>query len=370
MPTRRTAIKQALGGALLLPYAIACDPTDATSQTGPNPRVRRSVTALSAAERQQYVDGVLALKATQSPFDPSLSYYDQFVSFHREAVRYARVTLGYAVAHETPAFLPWHRKMMLLFENAIRSVGFPDFTLPYWDWTDPESEAVMFSDDFMGPLVGDAGDNHAVNEGPFRKGRFPLNVTPMPIGSMDDASQSPFNFLTRGPKTIDLPSREEVDDLMALTRYSAPPYDNSVDYSQSFNNTLLGIPNQPGMSTFMHSAVHVYVGGSWSGTYSDAAFNQHEITYYGSMAVLDASPNDPVFFLHHCNVDRLWAEWEAIRGNLYEPESGYNRYYNIDDEFYPFHEFEDDGPMTATGLTPRSMLDIEPLGFTYDTLVN
>ena len=21
------------------------------------------------------------------------------------------------------------------------------------------------------------------------------------------------------------------------------------------------------------------------------------------------SPNDPVFFLHHCNVDRLWAQW-------------------------------------------------------------
>lgn len=23
------------------------------------------------------------------------------------------------------------------------------------------------------------------------------------------------------------------------------------------------------------------------------------------------SPSDPLFFLHHANVDRLWAEWEA-----------------------------------------------------------
>lgn len=22
------------------------------------------------------------------------------------------------------------------------------------------------------------------------------------------------------------------------------------------------------------------------------------------------SPNDPVFFLHHCNVDRLWWQWQ------------------------------------------------------------
>ena len=24
-----------------------------------------------------------------------------------------------------------------------------------------------------------------------------------------------------------------------------------------------------------------------------------------------ASPNDPVFFLHHCNIDRIWAAWQA-----------------------------------------------------------
>jgi len=23
------------------------------------------------------------------------------------------------------------------------------------------------------------------------------------------------------------------------------------------------------------------------------------------------SPNDPLFFLNHCNVDRLWANWQA-----------------------------------------------------------
>ena len=27
------------------------------------------------------------------------------------------------------------------------------------------------------------------------------------------------------------------------------------------------------------------------------------------------SPNDPVFFLHHCNVDRLWARWQYAHPN-------------------------------------------------------
>lgn len=369
MLNRRSFIKKS--SALLLPFTIAGSNIFASrsNSNSQDVRIRRSVKSLSASERRQYVDGALALKSTQSPFEPSLSYYDNLVAFHREAVRYGRVNLGYAAAHETPAFLPWHRKLMLLIEDAIREVAYPDFTLPYWDWTDPESEEVVFSDDFMGPLIGDSNDNYAVKTGHFRKGEYTLNITPIPLGDTAAGSQCPFDFLTRGPKEVPLPTSEEVDDMMALTRYSAPPYDNSIDYSKSFNNTLLGIPNEPDMDSFLHSVVHEYVGGTWEGTYHDAGWNQYDITYYGSMKVLDASPNDPVFFLHHCNVDRLWAEWERENGNQYEPESGSRLYFNKDDQFYPFLRYADVSQMSAYGLTPGSMLDIEPLNFTYDTLV-
>jgi tyrosinase len=27
------------------------------------------------------------------------------------------------------------------------------------------------------------------------------------------------------------------------------------------------------------------------------------------------SPNDPVFYLNHCNVDRIWAAWQAGTGD-------------------------------------------------------
>lgn len=199
----------------------------------------------------------------------------------------------------------------------------------------------------MGPLVGDSSDNYAIKSGHFQKGQFPLNITPLPIGDTDSAKQCPFNFLTRGPHPVPMPTSEEVDKMMAISSYSAPPYDNSVEYEKSFNNMMLGIPNNKKMDgkkvmdAFLHSAVHEYVGGVWEGTYYDAGFNEHKISYSGSMKVLDASPNDPVFFLHHSNVDRLWAEWEREHGNQYEPESGYRRYYNIDDLFYPFLQFEE-----------------------------
>ena len=31
------------------------------------------------------------------------------------------------------------------------------------------------------------------------------------------------------------------------------------------------------------------------------------------------SPNDPVFYLNHCNVDRIWEAWLQARGRTYEP---------------------------------------------------
>jgi tyrosinase len=31
------------------------------------------------------------------------------------------------------------------------------------------------------------------------------------------------------------------------------------------------------------------------------------------------SPNDPVFFLNHCNVDRIWEAWMTKNGRTYLP---------------------------------------------------
>jgi tyrosinase len=40
----------------------------------------------------------------------------------------------------------------------------------------------------------------------------------------------------------------------------------------------------------------------------------------GNMAVVDLASRDPIFFLHHANVDRLWSNWNA-RGNANSTEA-------------------------------------------------
>lgn len=76
-----------------------------------------------------------------------------------------------------------------------------------------------------------------------------------------------------------------------------------------------------------------------------------------------SSPNDPVFWLHHCNIDRLWAEWQRENpGENYRPPSGTPNVvagHGLDDPMPPWES-------EATPPTPRSVLDHHALGYTYD----
>ena len=48
------------------------------------------------------------------------------------------------------------------------------------------------------------------------------------------------------------------------------------------------------------------------------------------------SPFDPIFYLHHCNIDRLWAMWQ-LDGHANEyPSSGGNPAHHRNDIMYPW----------------------------------
>src|SRR5690606_16860745 len=137
------------------------------STATPELKVRKDAKDLTAEEKRVLVDAILRLKASPSPLDRTLDYYDQFVWLHHRATQ-LEGELGYGVAHMSPAFLPWHRKLLVLYEEALSEVAGRPISLPYWDWTNPESTAAVFSNDLMG--VGGARENgFALTEGPFNQ---------------------------------------------------------------------------------------------------------------------------------------------------------------------------------------------------------
>ena len=334
----------------------------------PDLRVRKNVLALTAEERRDFVDAVLLLKSTPSPYDPGLSYYDQFVAWHLTLSRCDRtdpMMRHMQRGHLGPMFLPWHREFVLLFENALREVTGHEIPVPYWDWTDAGSIDSVFADDFMGG-DGDPEQGFAVTTGPFRKGQWTLNVQPIGL----EWSSSATTYITRRLGTPEtLPTAEELEFALAAPLYDVPPYDPSSDPKRSFRNALegwrppldfvaacgpdgaMGGLSVPNHDLKLHNAVHEWVGGF--------LFPSAGAKVFGTMLTVPTSVNDPVFFLHHSNIDRLWAQWQDLHGvDTYRPLSGYHMN-NVHDVMHPFDE---DGFV----VTPREVADIRELGYRYD----
>ncbi len=320
--------------------------------------VRKNQKRLPSLERKRFVAAAKQMKATD--------IYDQYVQWHIDAMG-SMTPNDPNYAHQGPAFLPWHRQFILLFEQDLQAAdrdlgGDGNLTLPYWDWTnemspDPQQN-VLWADDFLGP-DGDPQDGQRVKTGPFA-----TNTTPgqenWVLNVHDPMDNDPVNFLQRAlgqsADAATLPTPAQLKNVLGVTIYDSAPWDTRVSGRRSFRNLLEGwVTIKPtGQQPGMHNRVHVWVGGSM---------------------LPMSSPNDPVFFLNHCNVDRIWASWQALYPNAdqYPPQNGDAQVgHNRDDVMVPWDGRNDPRTGRAGALprsTPADMLDIAALGYSYDTLV-
>jgi tyrosinase len=157
-------------------------------------------------------------------------------------------------------FLPWHRAYVAFLERIIRKVtGDNTFALPYWDYTDVNQR--ILPEEFRKP----ADPRWSSLYRPDRKG--PVN---------------------NGSRIDTLPGSLAIT-LNALRSgiYGDSPTD------AGFCANVDGDP---------HGSIHVDVG------------NQR------GMGQVPWAANDPIFWLHHCNIDRLWASWNKAGGR--NPKDG------------------------------------------------
>jgi tyrosinase len=238
-------------------------------------RLRKSVNSLTAAEKANLVTAIKALKANGK--------YDQYINEHLTAMNTATLMPGEMgdsftrnVAHRGPAFGPWHREMLRRFELDLQA-EVPGVTLPYWDWAadatlaDAKSAAV-WGVDLMGG-DGDPANTGMVATGPFRYDPSDPNTWTVVTGGGDPG---PGLRRTLGQGAASLPAKGDIDTVAAVTPYDSAPWRMISD--PSFRNQLEGW-----MGPNLHNRVHVWVGGSM---------------------LPGTSPNDPVFFLHHCHQSR------------------------------------------------------------------
>ncbi|MCK5896642.1 MAG: tyrosinase family protein [Cocleimonas sp.] len=274
--------------------------------------IRKDANTLSAAERTELVNAILALKEN--------GLYDQFV------LRHANASMG--SIHSCPAFLPWHRRYLWDFEKALQDVsGNPNLGVPYWNWSSGGENASMWADDFLG---GDGDANGVVTTGPFRSGRWRVvNASGNDAGPL---------LRTFGRNTgVTLPTEFDIQQLLQTTPYDVSPWNRNS--APSFRNQLEG----------------------WQGTAGPAFHNLGHVWIGGSMLPM-TSPNDPVFFIHHCMVDKLWHEWQLrFPAQSYLPVTGGAFGQNLNDVM-------DSTPSSSlVGRRPVDVLDSSALGILYDS---
>jgi uncharacterized protein YegL len=312
-------------------------------------RCRKNVKDLSAAEKAKFIQAVLALKnATPSQIpaattDGATSRWDDYVWLHRQVMH---------GAHRGAAFLPWHREFLRIVEQDIRNaVSDPNLAIPYWDWTTARSSADPgwpFTDDFMGGL-GEAG-TRIVRTGPFRTNADGSSEWALHIVDAEPAPELRRRAVAESTGGIVLPTATLVLNGLAVTPYDSAPFN---EHGTPPTPAQMNVSYRKTNEYRFHNPPHPWVGGG-----------APNFTTGGSMSFM-ASPNDPIFFLHHCNIDRLWAVWQQKHGlpaNAYLPTSGGDSGHNLPDVMALFSP-----PTWPVTATVASVTDHHAIGDWYDT---
>lgn len=276
---------------------------------------RKNQRNLTSSQRRRFVEAVLELKR--------LGAYEKYVTTHAKYFA-ADGESGLRVAHMAPTFFPWHRYFVLAFERDLQLLD-PGVSVPYWDWTtDRARTSALWGPDFMG---GDGRDSDGqVTSGPFayRNGKWTITngVTTEPYLTRN---------LGRPYRPVVLPTKAELDGALAMPVYDTAPW-NSAPGTKGFRNKVEGWTVSEAEGGYLHNRVHQWVGGHMVG---------------------GASPNDPVFWLHHAFIDLVWVRWQRLH-----PRSGY-----LPARALAARDTEHgrvislDEPMPPWGVRPSEMLD-------------
>jgi len=319
--TRRSFLKTSLAaaaGAAALPIkTYAFSPAQTTTYTRYNVMSEGGKKAL-----QSYATGIQAM-LNKHPDDPQNWFRNAFVHLMD-------------CPHGNWWFYVWHRGYVGFFEETIRNLSNdPTFAMPYWDWTaQPYIPDSMF-DGVRTPTYVASYDTYIHNldvfTAKFRPSleaywaslsaaqRSQLNVRGYSTfqdmwndvtgngdpGNEAFATTANARYLSRTNPKLDPATAQDCSaEIIKAGLQPTDYYNQNVSLSFTSSKTPSHM-TPPGPNTqfstiegLPHNKVHNCIGGV--GPLGPGP--------YGYMTNF-LSPVDPIFFLHHANIDRLWVSW-------------------------------------------------------------
>lgn len=284
----------------------------------PDLTLRRNAYSMSSTDWNRFVQALRKLKANGT--------YDAWTRRHHQAIMdltlYPGETgTGRNAAHRGPSFGPWHRVALRQLELQLQAVdkGTPPLGIPYWAW---DTEAASWQTARLWTMIGGNGD-------PAQGWRVPTGPFAAWTSVIWNAATNRFVSRAGILRQFGTDGLISPAGTMQIPTYDVAPWNESSNRTVSFRCDLEG----------GHDYVHVQIGGDM---------------------LAGTAPNDPVFWLHHANIDRLWATWQTSKGiTNYQPTSGGPPSHNLNDRMRD---------LPPGSWTPANQLNWGASNYTYDVL--
>lgn len=197
--------------------------------------------------------------------------------------------------HQTWFFLPWHRGYVsamerILLDAVVEAGGPADWALPYWNYSDATApQARHLPDAFAARTLPDGTDNPLHVARRFGRGTTPIVISPTRV-------------------TLEA---LELDRFAGGTNDIPPGFGGPATL---FHHGPESETTNGGLESGPHNGVHGAVGGSRPGADPNAWQS------LGLMSAPWTAALDPVFWLHHSNIDRLWTTWRVSHADPADPD--------------------------------------------------
>ena len=228
-------------------------------------------------------------------------------------------------------FLPWHRMYLAFFERivaaSVRRLGGPaDWALPYWNYSaTANQDARRLPPAFRAARLPDGSAN-------------PLRVERRAEGANDGSEIATL-------RQVDL------EDCLVESSFISQPTGGAAGFGgprTGFKHTGQLGDVVGDLERTPHGSMHVAVGGR----FPDGSG--------GWMSTFHTAGLDPVFWLHHCNIDRLWAVWLGrAPGNANPTEVAWLR-----DQPFEFHD--ENGDVVRMTCEQVGDTTTPPLSYEYE----
>jgi tyrosinase len=236
------------------------------------PFVRQSIASLTPMQIASLQHGIQVMMSRPASDPTSYRFQANIHGTYDSATTPPEMQAWNNCEHGSYYFLSWHRMYLYFFDRILRAAaGDPSLVLPYWNWTDPAQRTL--------PL-------------PFRQ---PANASnPLYIAPPDRPTALDAGTGSLGDSTV---------DFLAAFMDTKFDYDPAKDPGLSFGGQIAN-PAQ------------------FNSPHGDFEHQPHDVVHSalgGLMGDAHTAAQDPIFWLHHANIDRMWNRWLDQGGGRADP---------------------------------------------------